>query len=458
MTDYTTHTFQSASRYTVSVDYDRRLASYDIRASVAHAQMLARQGIIPQNDSDAIVRGLGEVRQEMEDGTFPWRDELEDVHMNIERRLHELIGEPAARLPTARSRNDQVATATRLYVRDAIEATMARVHRLQGALLDLAEAHATVLMPGYTHLQRAQPVLLAHHLLAYVEMLERDTSRLSDCAGRTNVLPLGSGALAGVPYAIDREFLARELGFEAVSANSMDAVSDRDYLVELLAAASICMMHCSRLAEELVLWSSQEFGFIRLGDEWVTGSSMMPQKRNPDFAELARGKTGRVYGHLVGLLTVLKGLPLSYNRDLQEDKEALFGTVETLDATLEVFAGMLGSVQVDAERMRSAAEDSALLATDMADYLVSKGVPFRMAHAAVRGLCDLAAQDGRPLGMVTLEEYRRFSPAFDADVFELTALASVAARAVPGGTAPGRVAAALKAARRRWEKATRIRQ
>ncbi len=454
MTEYTTHHFQAESRYTVSVGYDRRLYRHDINGSVAHARMLAKQGIILQADADAIVNGLEEVRREIEAGTFPWREELEDLHMNIEGRLHEKIGEAAGRLHTARSRNDQVATALRLFTRDAIAGTTALMRRLQGALLDLAETHVSVLMPGYTHLQRAQPVLLAHHLLAYFEMLERDAARLADCARRANVLPLGSGALAGVPYPIDREAVARELGFDSVSANSMDAVSDRDYLVELLAAAAICMTHCSRLAEELVLWSSQEFRFVRLAQEWVTGSSLMPQKRNPDFAELARGKTGRVYGHLMGLLTVLKGLPLTYNRDLQEDKEALFDTIDTLDATLEAFCGMLSTLEVDTARMEAAARDISMLATDLADYLVARGVPFREAHTAVSRLCEEAARSGRALSDLTIEEYRRCSPAFDTDVYQVTAQTSVAAKSVAGGTAPEQVRKALATARRHWQEAS----
>ena len=357
MTDYATHHFKAASDFTVSVGYDRRLAPFDIDASVAHARMLGAQGVIPASDAEAIVRGLAALRVEVERGDFPWRDEFEDVHMNIERRLAETIGEPAARLHTARSRNDQVAAATRLYARSAIDEAARAIRAVQRALVDKAEAHASALMPGYTHLQRAQPLLFAHHLLAYFEALERDAARLADCRRRVNVSPLGSGALAGVPYPIDRETVAAELGFDAVSANSMDAVSDRDYLAELLAAAAVCMTHLSRLAEDVVLWTSQEFGFASLGAEWVTGSSMMPQKRNPDFAELARGKTGRVYGNLMALLTVLKGLPMTYNRDLQEDKEPLFDTMDTLLAALEAFRGMLGSLRVDEARMAQAASD-----------------------------------------------------------------------------------------------------
>ncbi len=449
MADYATHHFTAASRYTVSVDYDRRLYAHDIEASIAHARMLGRQGIVSEADAEAIVGGLGDVRREIEAGGFDWRDDLEDLHMNIEARLHELIGEPAARLHTARSRNDQVATVTRMYVRDAIAETIAGLRRLQDALVSVAEAHREAIMPGYTHMQRAQPVLFAHHLLAYFEMFDRDAERFSETAARTNVLPLGAGALAGVPYPIDREWVAGELGFDGLSANSMDAVADRDYIVEFLADAAICMMHCSRLAEELVLWSSTEFGYVRLGSEWVTGSSIMPQKRNPDFAELARGKTGRVYGSLVALLTVLKGLPLAYNRDLQEDKEGLFDTVDTLGATLDAFCGMLGSIEVDEARMEEAAQDSALLATDMADYLVGKGVAFRDAHAAVSALSEAASARGVGLGELSLDELRERSPAFDADVKDLTARASVAARDVEGGTAPSRVADALARARKR---------
>ncbi len=449
MSDYTTHHFEAASRYTVSVGYDRRLYEHDIAGSVAHARMLGRQGIISEADTGAIVQGLDAVRREIADGAFPWREELEDLHMNIETRLHELIGEPAARLHTARSRNDQVATASRLYVRDAIDRTTGLLRGLQGTLLALAEREQDTLLPGYTHLQRAQPVPFAHHMLAYFEMFDRDADRFADARKRANVLPLGSGALAGAPYPLDRESVARELGFDAISANSMDAVSDRDYAVEYLAAAATCMMHCSRLAEEIVLWTSQEFGYLQLGRQWVTGSSIMPQKRNPDFAEIARGKTGRVYGSLVGLLTTLKGLPLTYNRDLQEDKEGLFDAVDTLEATLDAMRGMLGDCSVNAERMREAAEDSALLATDMADYLVGKGVPFREAHAAVSALCELAAERGVAVTALPLDDLRAQCPAFDEGVRKLTALASATARDVPGGASPARVREAIAAAKAR---------
>jgi argininosuccinate lyase len=454
MTGYSTHHFQSASRYTVSVHYDRRLAPYDLDGSVAHARMLANQGIITQADAGAIVGGLEAVRREIDEGVFPWREDLEDLHMNIEVRLHELVGEPAGRLHTARSRNDQVATATRLWVRAALDRAIAGLRAFQDALLSLAERHPDAVMPGYTHLQRAQPVLFAHHLLAYVEMAERDAARLVDARARVNVLPLGSGALAGVPYPIDRAWVAEQLGFAAISVNSMDAVADRDYIVEFLAAAALAMAHCSRLAEELILWTSAEFGFVRLGREWVTGSSIMPQKRNPDFAEIARGKTGRVYGDLFALLTALKGLPLTYNRDLQEDKEPLFDAADTLEATLEVMAGMLSGAEADTARMERAAGDATLLATDFADYLVGKGVPFREAHGAVSALHDVATAKGVPLTSLALDELRAVHPGFDDGVYAVTAQASAAARDVPGGTAPARVAAALAAARTRWKEAT----
>ena len=450
----------SKNNYTSSIRYDRRLARYDIAGSSAHARMLAKQGIIPDKDAELIVHGLAEVLEEMETGSFPWKEELEDIHMNVEARLREKIGETAGKLHTGRSRNDQVSLDMRMYLKDAIRDTVGDKDRgvrgLQSALLDVAQAHKGVLMPGYTHLQRAQPVLFAHHMLAYVEMLERDCSRFQDCFTRTDVLPLGSGALAGVPYPTDREYLARELGFSSVSANSMDAVSDRDFVLEYHSAAAICMMHLSRLAEELVLWSSQEFGFVRLGEEHVTGSSIMPQKRNPDFAELARGKTGRVYGHLMGALTVLKGLPLTYNRDMQEDKEGTFDTVDTLQSTIEVFTSMVVTMEVNAARMAQAAFADHMLATDLADYLVTrKGVPFREAHGIVGKLCEYAASQEKELRHLDLEEYRRFSTLFDDDVYTITPEASVAARDVEGGTAPGRVEEALKLARKRVEAASK---
>ena len=435
--------------YTVSIHYDRRLFSHDIAGSIAHARMLARQEIISKEDADLICQGLEQVREEIQADNFPWDPGLEDLHMNIESRLHQLIGPVAGRLHTGRSRNDQIALDMRLYTKEVISETVKAMHGVQQALVDLADKYSGVVMPGYTHLQRAQPVLFAHHMLSYFQMLQRDKGRLRDGYRRADVLPLGSGALAGVAYPTDREFLARELGFSEISANSMDAVSDRDFVLEYLASASVCMMHLSRLAEEIVLWSSREFGFIQLADDFTTGSSIMPQKRNPDFAELARGKTGRVYGNLMGLLTVLKGLPLTYNRDLQEDKEGLFDTVDTLLATVGVFQGMLSGLTLDVDRVTTLAGDSLMLATDLADYLVGKGVPFREAHGTVRDLCNYCQDQGKDLQGLTLEEYRRFSPHFDGEVYNITPGSSAAARDNPGGTAPSRVAEGL-----RWAKET----
>ncbi len=439
------------SSYTASLHYDRRLYRQDVAGSIAHARMLAKQGIIAEKEAESLVMGLTSIRQEIQEGAFPWREDLEDIHMNIEARLIEKVGPVGGKLHTARSRNDQVATDLRLYAKEAVRDTQQRLQALQQALLRQAEAHRQTILPGYTHLQRAQPVVLAHHLLAYFHMLQRDLQRFRHAYHSADVLPLGSGALAGVPYPIDREFVARELGFSRISENSLDAVSDRDFLLDYHYAAAACAMHLSRMAEEVVLWSSEEFGFLHLAEEYTTGSSIMPQKRNPDFAELARGKTGRVYGHLVGLLTVLKGLPLSYNRDLQEDKEGFFDTVDTLLATLDAFKGMLSTARFEVERMRQAVEESQALATDLADYLVGRGIPFREAHGIVARLSRYAREQQRALKALTLEEYRRFSPAFNQDVYAITVEASVAARDVPGGTAPTRVEEALTQARRLLE-------
>ena len=435
------------SDYTVSLHYDRRLYRQDIAGSIAHAKMLSKQGIISPDDCDAIVKGLTEVRGEIEAATFPWRPELEDIHMNIERRLFELIGEPALRLHTARSRNDQVALDVRMFVKNAIQDVVVALNGVRSALVALAERHPTLPMPGYTHVQRAQPVLFAHHMLAYYEMFSRDSERYGQAYARADVLPLGSGALAGLPYPIDRQFVADELGFSRVSSNSMDAVSDRDFLLDFHSASAICAMHLSRLAEELVLWSSEEFGFIRMSDEFTTGSSIMPQKRNPDFAEIARGKTGRVYGSLIGLLTTLKGLPLTYNRDMQEDKEGFFDSYDTVLATLSIFGDMLTAVTVNEETLRRSASGGYVLATDIADYLVSKGVPFREAYRVVARLSEHAVERGVGFESLTLEEYRGLSEQFDSDVFEITVDSSIAARDVPGGTAQNRVEQAIEAAR-----------
>jgi len=438
-----------ALAFSASIDYDRRLYPQDIAGSIAHARMLGRQGIIDSADAAAIVSGLEEIRAEIERGAFPWRDEYEDIHLNIEVRLRERIGDTAGRLHTARSRNDQVATDVRLFTMESCDAAIQGVRALQRAVLEFAEMEVATVAPGYTHLQPAQPVLFAHHLLAYFEMLDRDGQRFKQARDRADEMPLGSGALAGVPYPIDRESVARELGFTRISRNSIDAVSDRDFLIDLHAAASATMMHLSRLSEEIILWSTEEFSFIRLPEEFATGSSIMPQKRNPDVAELARGRSGRVYGNLMAILTTLKGLPLSYNRDLQEDKEALFATIDILLPTLDVLAAMLPSLRVNRERMEAAASRGYTLATDVADYLVGKGAPFRDAHGIVAELVKFAQSDGRLLTDLTLEEYHRFSPMFGEDVLAIDVRWSIAARDVPGGTAPSRVAVALQAARAR---------
>ena len=430
-------------KYTTSLPFDWRLYREDIRGSIAHARMLTKQGIIPGADALEIIRGLIEIELEIGDGKFEFKPEMEDIHMAVEARLKEKIGEAAGRLHTARSRNDQVATDLRLYMKDVIVWTMESVKALQQAFVDLAEKNIEVALPGYTHLQPAQPVLLAHHYLAYFEMLQRDKERFDDCLKRTDVLPLGSGALAGVPYNIDREFVARELGFATISRNSLDAVSDRDFVVEYLAAASTTMMHLSRLSEELVIWSGAEFGFIEIDDAYATGSSIMPQKKNPDVAELCRGKTGRVYGHLLGLLTTLKGLPLAYNRDLQEDKEAIFDAADTLLLSLKVVTGMISTIKTRPERMLKSVDRGYLLATDLADYLVKKGETFRNAHGIIGRLVSHCIKEGKIFPELPLDEYRRFSTLFDPDVFEITVTTSIDSRDIPGGTARSRVENAL---------------
>ena len=442
---------EDLSSYTVSLHFDRRLYSQDIAGSIAHVRMLARQGIVTDPEALDIVRGLGEIREEIEERRFPWREELEDIHMNIEGRLFDKIGDVAGKLHTARSRNDQVAVDVRLYVKEELCEITDAVHGLRSALIEQAEAHPRAVMPGYTHMQRAQPVLFAHHLLAYFEMLGRDDRRFRQAYESADVLPLGSGALAGVPYPIDRDSVAGELGFSATSSNSMDAVSDRDFLLDLHSASAVCMMHVSRLAEELVLWSSSEFGFVRMDDRFTTGSSIMPQKRNPDFAEIARGKSGRAFGNLMALLTVLKGLPLTYNRDMQEDKEGLFDTVDSVRETLRVMAGVVSTMQIDTRRMKEAARGSYSLATDIADYLVAKGIPFREAHGIVSRLSTHAAEHGKAFDELSLDVYRRFSDQFDEDVREITVESSIAARDVRGGTAFERVRMAISDARAQLE-------
>jgi argininosuccinate lyase len=437
-------------RYTASVDFDKRLAMHDIAGSLAHADMLHAVGLLSLADFDAIKQGMATIRAEIEAGRFVWSLDLEDVHLNIEKRLTELVGDAGKRLHTARSRNDQVATDIRLWLRDTIDDIRTLLAALQGALIDLAEQHHATIMPGFTHLQVAQPVTFGHHLMAYVEMFARDDERMNDCRRRVNRLPLGAAALAGTSYPIDRERVARTLGFEGVCANSLDAVSDRDFAIEFCAGAALVMIHVSRLSEELVIWMSPRVGFIDLADRFCTGSSIMPQKKNPDVPELARGKTGRVTGHLVALLTLMKGQPLAYNKDNQEDKEPLFDTADTLINTLRIFADLVGGIRVDAQRMRQAAAEGFSTATDLADYLVRKGMAFRDAHEAVARAVRLAADSGRALDALTPVEMQSISPLIGADAYDaLTLEGSVSSRDHFGGTAPAQVKTAIEAARQR---------
>ncbi|MEW6660305.1 MAG: argininosuccinate lyase [Thermodesulfobacteriota bacterium] len=437
-------TEQEVEAFTSSLDFDQRLFRQDIAGSQAHARMLARQGIIAPEEAEAMVRGLEEIRGEMEAGEFSWDPALEDVHMAVESRLIAKIGEVGRKLHTARSRNDQVALDVRLFLAAGVESLLEDLQKLRRAGARLARRHLGVLMPGYTHLQRAQPVLFSHHLLAYDEMWRRDQARLSESLARVRVSPLGAAALAGTTFPIDPHFTASQLGFPEIFRNSLDAVSDRDFLLEFLAHSSIMMVHLSRLAEELILWSSSEFGFVDLPDAYATGSSIMPQKKNPDVPELIRGKCGRVCGHLLGLLMTVKGLPLAYNRDLQEDKEPLFDTLDTVKAAVRLMTGLLGNLKIRPERMAAALYGGFLTATDMADYLVTKGVPFRTAHEQVGQAVAYAETRKKELWELTLEEMRRFAPQADADLFDWLQIEnSVARRTSPGGTAPARVAEAL---------------
>jgi len=427
-----------------SVSFDARLAPWDIRLSTAHARMLGDCGIITKADAAKIIKGLKAVLADINAGTMVWDTAQEDVHTNIESALVAKIGDAGKRLHTGRSRNDQIATDVRLWMRDQIDAIGGQIGALQEALVALAEANVDVIIPGYTHLQPAQPVLFAHHMLAYHEMLGRDAERFVQLRGRVNVMPLGSAALAGTPYPIDRLQVAKELGFEAISANSMDAVADRDHLIEFCAAASIMMMHLSRFCEELILWSCPQFGYVEIGDAFTTGSSIMPQKKNPDVAELVRGKTGRVYGSLTSMLTLLKGLPLTYNRDLQEDKEPVFDASDTVQLCLQVFAAMLPSIRLRRDRIRAAVTEGFMEATDLADYLVTKGVPFRTAHEVIGRIVLYCVENDRKLPALTLAEFNQFHAAFGSDVLRaLTPEAIVARRNNPGGTAPARVKKAL---------------
>ena len=437
-------------RYTASVFFDYRLAKVDIQGSLAHAEMLAHQKIISQQDYAEIVRGMTQIQSDISAGKFEWLLDLEDVHLNIEKRLTELVGDAGKRLHTGRSRNDQVATDIRLYLRSAIDDIHGLLNNLQIALLQLAEQHAGTIMPGFTHMQVAQPVTFGHHMLAYVEMFNRDAERMMDCRKRVNRLPLGAAALAGTTFPIDRQRVAKTLGFEDICHNSLDAVSDRDFAIEFCAASALVMTHISRLSEELVIWMSPRVGFIDIADRFCTGSSIMPQKKNPDVPELARGKTGRVNGHLVALLTLMKGQPLAYNKDNQEDKEPLFDTVDTVIDTLRIFADMAAGISVKPDAMRAAALQGYATATDLADYLVKKGLPFRDAHEAVAKAVRACEQRSCDLVDLSIAELREFSPLINDDIFSvLTLEGSVAARNHPGGTAPAQVVEAIKRARGR---------
>jgi argininosuccinate lyase len=439
-------------RYTASVDFDRRLAEFDIQGSLAHAAMLHAVGILNADDLAAIQRGLAQILTEVRNGQFAWSLDAEDVHLNIEKRLTSLVGDAGKRLHTARSRNDQVATDVRLWLRAEIDGLIELVRNLQSALLNLAEQHADTVMPGFTHLQVAQPVAFGHHLMAYYEMLKRDGERLRDCRKRVNRLPLGAAALAGTSYPIDREMVARTLGFDGVCENSLDAVSDRDFAIEFTACAALVMTHLSRLSEELILWMSPRFGFIDIADRFCTGSSIMPQKKNPDVPELVRGKTGRINGHLVALLTLMKAQPLAYNKDNQEDKEPLFDTADTLNATLRIYADMIGGITVNKDAMRQAAFQGYATATDLADYLVKKGLPFRDAHEAVARAVRHAESRKCDLSELPLDELRQFSPLIEADIFAvLTLEGSLNSRNHIGGTAPEQVRKAIHRARKAME-------
>ena len=427
-------------RYTASVFFDKRLWQADIDGSLAHAEMLCAQGIIAAQDLADIQRGMAQIRQEIEAGTFEWKLDLEDVHLNIEARLTQLVGDAGKRLHTGRSRNDQVATDVRLWLRVEIDQLLPLLRQMQASLVDLAAEHAHTIMPGYTHLQVAQPVSFAHHLLAYVEMFHRDEQRLVEIRRRVNTLPLGAAALAGTSYPLDRERVARTLGFEAVCRNSLDAVSDRDFAIEFTAFASLVMMHVSRISEEIIIWMNQNFGYIDLADRYCTGSSIMPQKRNPDVAELARGKTARVYGHLNALLVLMKGQPLTYNKDNQEDKEPLFDTADTVRDTLRIMAEMVQGIRVKPEAMQRAALRGYATATDLADYLVKKGLPFRDAHEVVAHAVKTALGRGVDLSELSLADLQAFDARIESDVHEVLSLAgSLQARQVLGGTSPVRV-------------------
>jgi argininosuccinate lyase len=441
--------------FTASIDFDQRLYRYDIQGSMAHARMLARQGIIAEAEAQSIISGLESILVDIEEGRFEFSVALEDIHMNIEARLIERIGPVGGKLHTARSRNDQVALDVRLYLRDEVKEVRSFLEQVQESLLEQAERNLGVIMPGYTHLQTAQPILFSHHMLAYYEMFRRDSWRMTDLSKRINLLPLGAGALAGTTFSIDREFVAEQLGFDGVTRNSLDSVSDRDFALEFCSAASIVMMHLSRLSEELILWSSADFHFIDLSDAFCTGSSIMPQKKNPDVPELVRGKTGRVYGNLMSLLTVMKALPLAYNKDMQEDKEPLFDTIDTVKGSLKIFADMIAQMSIRADNMREAAARGFSTATDVADYVVRKGIPFRDAHEIVGKTVRYCIEHDKQIEELTLEEFKTFSPVIESDIYDFITLeASVDSRRATGGTA--REAVAREIARARQERLQRM--
>jgi argininosuccinate lyase len=446
---FTASTDQLVENYTESVSFDQRLYEVDIEGSKAHARMLARVGVLAPSESDAIIAGLDQIHDDIQRGDFSWSRTLEDVHMNIEARLTERIGDVGKKLHTGRSRNDQVATDIRLYLRQGIDSLISKLHTLIMSLLDLAEAEYDTIMPGFTHLQVAQPITFGHHMMAWVEMLERDLGRLSDCRRRMNVMPLGAAALAGTTFPVDRHFTATLLGFDGPAGNSLDAVSDRDFAMEFISAAAIIMIHLSRMSEELIIWSSAQFAFIDISDTYCTGSSIMPQKKNPDVAELTRGKSGRVIGNLMALFMIMKGQPLAYNRDNQEDKEPLFDSLDTVTAAVTVFAGMIPQLKVNSEAMYEAARQGFSTATDLADYLVRKNIPFRDAHEIVGRAVQQAEQTGQDLSDMSLNDLRQFSADIENDVFDvLTLEGSVNARNHIGGTAPAQVLEAIRSMRK----------
>ncbi len=445
---FTQPTDKFVEEFTASIAFDQRLYAYDIQGSKAHAEMLGRQSIIEVTDAEQIIAGLNDILKEIEVGKVEFTVELEDIHMNIEARLIERIGAVGGKLHTGRSRNDQVALDIRLYLRDEIDAILAYLADLENSLLKQAEQNLDVIMPGFTHLQTAQPILYSHHMLAYREMIVRDIGRLLDLRARFNVMPLGAGALAGTTFPIDREWVAEKLGFDGVTRNSLDSVSDRDFAIEFCSFASILMMHLSRLSEELVLWSSSSFNFIELSDAFCTGSSIMPQKKNPDVPELVRGKTGRVYGNLISMLTLMKSLPLAYNKDMQEDKEPLFDSIDTVKGSLKIFADMIDQMQVKGDNMRSAASNGFSTATDVADYCVRKGLPFRQAHEVVGKTVRYCVETGKDIPELSLEEFRSFSDLIEDDIYDYVTLeASVNARKATGGTAREAVEREIERAR-----------